>query len=210
VEDVTAFVDSIGEPVVVCGTSAGGVLALGAAARSPAVTAVVAYEPPAAEALCEQEAQRLEQPTGAMARAVAEGRLSDAMRAFVEFVANDDEVAALDAADYVETTAKYAPVLLKELELEAQADAFSPTDPSSLFRVSAPVLLLHGERTPLRWYTDAARHVADHVPHAEIHEVAGAGHAGPILKPEAIGDEVVRFLASCPSLHAPHAAAASA
>ena len=62
VEDITAFVDSIGEPVVLIGHSRGGVLALGEAARSSAVTAAVAYEPPAPEALGEEEAQRLEQP----------------------------------------------------------------------------------------------------------------------------------------------------
>ena len=113
VEDVAAFADSIGEPVVLVGHSAGGVLALGAAARSPAVTAVVAYEPPAGKALGEEEAQRLEQPTHTMARAVDEGRINDAMRSFVEFVANDDEMAALDAAEYVEATSKYAPILLQ-------------------------------------------------------------------------------------------------
>ena len=209
VEDVTAFVDSIGEPVALLGTSHGGMLALGAAARSSEVTAAVAYEPPAPEALSEEEAQRFEAPTEAMARAVTEGRLTDAMRSFAEFVVNDDELAAFRAVDYVETTAKYAPTLLTELQLEAQPGAFSPTNPALLAQITAPVLLLHGTRTPLRWFTDAVHHVANHVTDAEIREISGAGHAGPILQPETIANEVIRFLASTPTVHAPHATAAS-
>jgi pimeloyl-ACP methyl ester carboxylesterase len=206
---VTAFVDSIGEPVVVVGHSAGRLLALGAAEHCSAVTAVAAYEPPAGEALGEQEAQLLDQPIDAMARAVTEGRLSDAIRAFVEFVASDDEVTALDATDYRDTTARYAPVLLQELHLEAEPGAFSATDPSLLSRITAPVLLLHGTRSPLRWYTDAIDHITDHVPHAEVRQIAGVGHCGPITEPDTVVDELVRFLASAPSVHAPHAEAAS-
>ena len=123
VEDVTAFVDSIGEPV--------------------------AYEPPAPEALGEEEAQRLEQPTEAMAQAVTEGRRSDAVRAFVGFVVNDDELAAFHAVNSVETTAKYAPTLQTERELEAQPGAFSPTNPTLLAQITAPALLLHGTRKRL-------------------------------------------------------------
>ncbi len=210
VEDITAFVDSIGDQVVLVGHSAGGVLALGAAARCPAVAAVVAYEPPAPEALSEEEAQRLEQPIDAMAHALAQGQMTEAMRGFLEFVANDDEMAALDAADYVDSTAKYAPTLFQELQLEAQPLAFSPTAPSMLAEINAPVLLLHGTRTPLRWFTDAAHHVADHVTDAEVREISGAGHAGPILEPEAVADELVSFLATSPAVGPPHATAARA
>ena len=210
VEDITAFVDSVGEPVVLLGVSAGAVLALGAAARSSAVAGAVAYEPPAAEALGDEESQRFGQPIDAMARAITEGRQHDAMRGFVEFVANDEEVAAFDAAGYLDDVSTYAPILLRELELEARPETFSPTSPTVLAKITAPVLLLHGTRTPLRWFTDAVHHVADHVAHAEIRAVTGAGHAGPVLEPEAFADELVSFLAAAPALGAPHAAAASA
>ena len=209
VEDVTAFVDSIGDPVTLAGTSADAMLALGAAARSSAVAAVMAYEPPAPEALSENEAHQLEQPTDVMAQAVAQGQMTDAMRGFVEFVTNDDEMATLDAAGYLEDVSKYAPTLLQELQLEAQPEAFSPTDPSVLAEITAPVLLLHGTHTPLRWFTDAVHHVAEHVSHAQVRKVAGAGHGGPVLEPEAVAAELVSFLASSPTVHAPHAAAAS-
>ncbi len=207
VEDVTAFVDSIGEQVVLMGHSRGGVLALGTAARTSAVAAVVAYEPPAAEALGEEEAQSLEQPAEAMAGAVTEGRMTDAMRGFVEFVGNDDEVATLRAAGYVESASTYAPTLLEELTLEAQSKAFSPTGPQVLAEITAPVLLLHGTRTPLRWFTDAVGHVAAHVADATIREVPGAGHGGPLLESEAVAEELVSFLVSAPAANEAHTAA---
>jgi pimeloyl-ACP methyl ester carboxylesterase len=46
VEDLTAYVDSLGQPVALVGLSRGGALALEAANRAEQVTAVVAYEPP--------------------------------------------------------------------------------------------------------------------------------------------------------------------
>ncbi len=208
VEDITAFVDSIGEPVALFGHSRGGVLALGAAARSPAAAAVAAYEPPAAEALGDEEAQRLQQPIEAMAQAVAEGRMTDAMRGFVEFVGNDDEVATLHATGYLESASKYAPTLLEELTLEAQPEAFTPTSPSVLAAITAPVLLLHGSRTPLRWFTDAVGHVAAHVPDSEVREIAGAGHGAPVVEPHAVAEELVGFVASSPAANEAHTAAA--
>ena len=45
-EDVTAVVDSIGEPVTLLGHSYGGICALEAALRTPAVERLVLYEPP--------------------------------------------------------------------------------------------------------------------------------------------------------------------
>lgn len=208
VEDVIAFDDGIGEQVVLFGAWAGGVLAFGVAGRTSAVAAVVAYEPPAAEALGEQEARSLGQPTEAMARAVTEGRMTDAMRGFVEFVGNDDEVATLRAAGYVESASKYAPTLLKELTLETQPEAFSPTGPSILSEITAPGPAAPRHPYPLRWFTDAISHVAAHVADATAREIPGAGHGGPLLESEAVADELASFLVSSPAANEAHTAAA--
>jgi pimeloyl-ACP methyl ester carboxylesterase len=199
VQDLTMFVDSIGERVAVVGESAGGLLALGAAARTPAVGSVIAYEPPAPEAVSEDEARRLEQQVTQMARAVAEDRLTDAIRGFVGSVTNEEELAAFLASGYLEAASRYAALLLEELELEARPGAFSATHPAVLARVAVPVLLLHGERTTPRWLADAVHHVADHVPDAEVREITGAGHAGPLLAPAAVAAELSRFLAGTPA-----------
>lgn len=118
------------------------------------------------------------------------------------------EVATLCAAGYVESASKYAPTLLEEVTLETKPKAFSPTDPSILSEITAPVLLLHGTRTPLRWFTDAVSHVAAHVADATVREIPGAGHGGPLLESEAVADELVGFLVSSPAANETHTAAA--
>ncbi|QBI22007.1 alpha/beta hydrolase [Egibacter rhizosphaerae] len=124
--------------------------------------------------------------------------------------ANDEEMATLEAAGYVEDVATYAPTLLQEIQLESQPEAFSPTSPAALAEITAPVLLLHGSRTPLRWFTDAVGHVAAHTAESEVREIAGAGHGAPVIEPHAVAEELIGFLASSPAAGPPHAAAVRA
>jgi pimeloyl-ACP methyl ester carboxylesterase len=56
VEDATAFVDSIGEPVGVVGWSSGGQLGLAVLARCTSASVGAVYEPGVSEVLAEQEA----------------------------------------------------------------------------------------------------------------------------------------------------------
>ncbi|MFW5925901.1 MAG: alpha/beta fold hydrolase [Myxococcota bacterium] len=202
VQDVTAFVESIGEPVRLVGESAGGMLALGAAARSGAVAAVAAYEPVVFEVLPEEEGKRLEQTIERVREVAADGRLADAARAFAEPLVNDDELDAISASDYFETSGRYVPVLLEEMAQANQARGYSPTDPAVLERIVRPVLLMRGERTAFsRWFGEGVMHVARHVPDAQVLEIAGAGHWGPILAPEPIAEELLRFFEAAPEPH---------
>ncbi len=193
VEDVTSFAESIGEPVGLVGESSGAVLAIGAAARSAAVAAVAAYEPGASEALGSEEAALFEGTVERVERAVAEGRYADGARSFFDVIANDVELADITASNYAEEAARYVPVLLQEIHEESEPGAWSPTDPTVLARITAPVLLLRGADTALRWLSDGTRHVAAHVEHAEVRELAGVGHLAVALGAPAIADELVRF-----------------
>ncbi|TVR17870.1 MAG: hypothetical protein EA387_15790, partial [Nitriliruptor sp.] len=69
----------------------------------------------------------------------------------------------------------------------------NPTDPDALASITVPVLLLQGDRT-LPWFDRGNRHVVKHTPEAENRIIAGAGHGGPGLMPEAVADELARFL----------------
>lgn len=194
VEDVTAFVDSIGEPVYLFGESDGGALALGAAARTGMVSAVAVHEPPVFEVIDEQDATRFEETVARAADAVADGKPADAARIFSKFVANDDELAALSASGYFNEAARYMPTFLAELEQEEHAQGASPTDPALLAMITAPVLLLQGSRSALRdFFTVGVRHVADHVRDTRVREIAGSGHWGVALAPEPIAEKLVRF-----------------
>jgi pimeloyl-ACP methyl ester carboxylesterase len=193
VEDLVAFADSIGEPVRIMGESDGGTLALGVAQQAAAVAAVVAYEPFVASALGEDDLAGVGELVRHMNEAAAEGRLIDAARAFARGVANDDEFAALEAADYAEQSARYVPVFLRQFEQALEYEGPEPTDPEELAKISVPVLLLRGKDSGL-WVADAVRHVSQHLADPHVPEpLPGAGHWGPTLAPEPIARESTSF-----------------
>lgn len=195
VQDITAFVDSIGEPVGLVGVSGGGMLALGAAARTAAVAAVVAYEPVVFEVMSEDFRTRFRDAVGRMAEAARDGRAAEAAGTFLKLIANDEEVTALsEDPQGLEEVAQYLPIDLAEFREAIDFDGFSPTDPSVLERIAAPVLLLHGSRSALTWFTDSTRYVAHHVPDATVREIAGIGHLGHIIQPQRVAGELVAFL----------------
>lgn len=60
-------------------------------------------------------------------------------------------------------------------------------------RITAPTLLVRGERSDVLAAEDAAR-MAREIPDCTLVEVAGAGHSVPLDRPEAFADAVVPFL----------------
>jgi pimeloyl-ACP methyl ester carboxylesterase len=193
-EDVVSFVNSIGEPVMVFGGSDGATRALAAAAYSDAIFAVAAYEPIVSEVMTEDHLTMVQAIVGRVGEAVAEDRLADAARIFGELVANDDETASLEASGYFVEAGRYMPVYLQELEQASHSDAPSPTDPTLLAKISAPVLLLHGSETAGGdFYSDGLRHVVEHVADTRVRQIEGAGHFSAALVPQRIAEEVTRF-----------------
>lgn len=193
VNDIVAYVDSIQAPTGVVGWSAGATLALAAArALSDAVTAVAVYEPPLGALMNEDERAARGRTVVRMGELAADGRLTDAARAWAEFVFNPEEVAALESAGYLEAAGRYVPVLLTDIQQAMQSNAPEPADPEILKRILAPELVLHGLDTK-PFFTAAARHVAEHVPDARIQEIADAGHAAPLTHPGEVADALKRF-----------------
>ena len=199
VQDVTAFAESIGEPVGLMGWSGGAMLSLAAAQHADAVSAVAAYEPPVFQVLSEDVSAEMMETIERVGEVAAAGRLADAVRIWVEFVATDDELAAAAELGFFEALAPNVPVQLREFEQLFESDVSGPTDPSELATIDVPVLLLHGTRSvPDPWFVDSVRHVAAHVDDARVREIEGAGHLGPALEPEAVADELGRFFAATP------------
>ncbi len=200
VEDVVSFVRSIGEPVSLFGESDGGTLALGAAAHTDAVSTIAVYEPVVFDVADQDLMDLLDGALSRVGQAVADGRLTDAARVFSELVANDDELATLRQSAYLDEAGRYMPVLLQELEQDAQSDAPSATDPSLLNTVTAPTLLMHGARSARRdWFTDGIDHIADHVNDPQTREIPDAGHFGVAFQPRAIAEALIRFLTEAPT-----------
>ena len=55
---------------------------------------------------------------------------------------------------------------------------------------------IRGINNALRGFADAALHIAQHVSDPHVRLVPGAGHFAPVLAPEPIANELIRFFAS--------------
>jgi pimeloyl-ACP methyl ester carboxylesterase len=197
VDDVLAYVDSIGGPTGLVGWSVGANLALGAAARSDAVDAVALFEPPISMRglMDEQEQAVMGNAIARMGELAAEGNLTAAARAFAGGPFNDEEIAVAEDAGYFEAAGRYVPHLLNLLQQVMAYEGPTAEDPAVLGAISAPVLVLHGSDTRLPFHHASARHVADHVPNARVREIPGAGHAAPLTHPEALAKALTEFFA---------------
>jgi pimeloyl-ACP methyl ester carboxylesterase len=194
VEDVTAFADSIEEPVSCFAWSQGGLMALGAAAQTDAISALAVFEPFVPEVLPEDEFVRLIEVITQMTDDASAGRLVDASRAFVQWVSNEDEMADMAALGLFDGFASNVAAQLQEFAVISDSEAPSPTDPAELASITAPVLLLHGTRSiPGTFWPVGVRHVEAHVDEAQVRAVPGAGHSGPVCVPEAVAQEVSAF-----------------
>jgi pimeloyl-ACP methyl ester carboxylesterase len=186
VQDVIAFADGIGKPTGIVGYSSA--LALAAAARTAAISAVAAYEP-AVPAVASQDAARQQDAIERMISAADEGRLSDSVRIFFEEsgLFNEEEVAALRESGAFEAMAANVPAWCQEMPEYSRA-----VDASVLEQITVPVLLLQGTRTA-PWFRDSVRYVAEKLTDATVVTIPGAGHMGPRLAPEPVAGEIARF-----------------
>jgi pimeloyl-ACP methyl ester carboxylesterase len=195
VDDIVAYVDSVGGAAGLVGWSAGATLTLAAAAElSDAVSTVAVYEPPLAPSMDEQDRAVRGSTVARMGELAAEGRLTDAARLWASFVFNEVETAALESAGYLAAVGRYVPILLDDLRQAMQPGGPDPADPELLARISAPMLVLHGPDTR-PFFTAAVEHVADHVPNVRKHRIPGAGHAAPLTHPEAFAEALTTFCA---------------
>jgi pimeloyl-ACP methyl ester carboxylesterase len=196
VQNVVAIAASIDEPVGLVGHSLGGALVLGAAAKSHAVLAVAVYEPAVFEAPSEVDPSSSQEKATRTAEALAEGRLADAARMMIEGAATDYELATLSAEGAFDVWASNVEVAVQEMRQARESGRPSPTHPLALARITAPILYLHGARTPTTWYRKGARYLADHAANLRVVEIPGAGHFAPQLAAEAIANELIHFFTS--------------
>jgi pimeloyl-ACP methyl ester carboxylesterase len=180
----------------VAGWSAGVDAALAAAVDGRAVAAVALFESTVLRVIREDDLADLGATLQQVGAAVADGRLADAARAFHRFVANDVELAALDA-DYYERSGAAFPSLLRAVEAAEGYVGPEPTDPEALVRIDVPLLLLRGEQTRrTALYTDAEQYMAEHVPDPHLRALPGLGHFAPNLAPAPVAEALGSFFGS--------------
>ena len=194
-DDILAYIDSIEAPIGLVGWSGGANLALLAAGTQPdAVAAVAPIEPVANSVMDEHEQASLGGAIGRTGELAAEGRLTDAVRAFADWPFTDEDIAAAEDAGYFEAAGRYAPNLLSFFKQLMEYQGPMPDDPAVLGAIQARVLVLHGSDTK-PFMATSVRHVADHVLNARVQEIPGAGHAAPLTHPGALAEALTEFFA---------------
>jgi pimeloyl-ACP methyl ester carboxylesterase len=195
VEDLTAFVDSIGEPVCLVSWSGSGE-ALGAAAHSGAVAAMAAFEPVVGSVMREDDLARVGAAIEQVGMAAADGRLVDAVHAFAPGFCTDNEITALEETDFFVRWAGGIPAMLDFLQQDQSYGGPRSTDPEALGQITVPVLLLRGQETLLGLFADVEQHIAQHVADPHVRELPGLGHFAPLVAPEPIAKELISFFES--------------
>jgi len=192
-DDIASLADSVGEPVGLVGESGGAGRVLGAAARASSVAAVAVYEPAVASMLTDEDVARFEQGVMRMSALADEGDTAEAARTLLSVVAREEELAALPD-DYFQTAGGYVSVFLQELSQSVDHEGPDPFDPTSLGRITAPVLLLHGAETAMpESFSAAVQHVAQHVAEPRVVELPGVGHLAPAVAPEVVAPQLTGF-----------------
>ena len=197
-DDVVAYVESLGEPTGLVGWSGSGSPALAAAARTGAVSALALYEPTMGSVMDEQDRAAFVGAVAGMRGLAADGRLSQAVRAGAAWPFTDAETATVADAGYFDAAGRYVPNLLDVFAQLAQWDGPTADDPAILGAISAPVLVMRGQWAKPFWVR-GAQHVADHVLHAGTQVIPAAGHAGPLTHPEAVAEALAGFFSPSPT-----------
>jgi pimeloyl-ACP methyl ester carboxylesterase len=184
VADLAAVIEgsgAAGRPAVVVGHSYGGNVALALADRRPdLVAAVVTYETPLS--------WEPWWPGGSAGGDAVAWRHDpeEAAERFMRRLIGDDRWRRLPAATRAARRAE-GPAMIGELtDLRTGA----PWRPD---RIRVPVLAMHGE-SGHEHHRVGTELLAERLPDARVHTVAGARHFGPNTHPDAVADAVVAFV----------------
>lgn len=194
VDDVVAYVDSVGPHVGLVGWSAGGMV-LAVAAACDDVEAVAAVEPTMFHLMDDEERAGLVAAVGRLRELAADGNMSEAVRAFLGVPFRETELEDVDASGYFDAAGRYTPTLLNQLAQTMESEGPGPDDPSVMGAISAEVLVLCGSDTK-PFLRAGASYVASHVPRAALREMPGVGHAAPLTHPEVVAEALGDFFSS--------------
>jgi pimeloyl-ACP methyl ester carboxylesterase len=184
-DDLATLIEQLDAgPALVTGSSYGGLVTLGLAARRPdLVRAVTVHEPPAAAA-----GEPFLDTARSIAGLIASGAGEEGARRFVEEVALGPGAWDLMPAPMRETFVFNAPTFVAE-----QADpAWNRLDYDALRAYAGPILVTKGGASS-PFLQGLAERLATQLPEAETAVIDGAGHAPHLSHPEAYGGALTAF-----------------
>ena len=176
-------------PLVLCGASMGGMVAMEAARQAPARVAGLALIGTTAR----PESAEMRDVRENAIRLFEQGRLREVIEPNVHFAFHPDHAAdPAIAADYLEFVLRAGP---QQLVRQNRAVIARPDARAHLPRLRCPVLVMHGEADELV-PPDNARETAALMPHAQLVIVERCGHMLTMERPAAVSAALRDWLAA--------------
>lgn len=187
--ELAAIVARAGAPVHLVGHSYGGLLALIHARTQPSTVRSLALYDPVAFGILQDEpdAEQLVADAAPLAHA-ADGGTAPWFERFVDYWNGAGTWSAMPE----QARAAFLRVGRK-VHLEVQSLLGDRTPAFAYAPITAPTLLLTGERTPIAEKRVVQR-LAKAIVNTRVIELAGAGHMGPITHADAVNDAIVAHI----------------
>lgn len=190
--DLAALLDALDiAQAHIAGASLGGLIALEFAVTEPArVASLVLLAPalpdidPSPELLGYAEAEE---------QAIAVGRIEDAIAINVRMWAGSSTTATRELVADMQRTA-----LGLQLREGAEPEDLEPPIGARLHTITAPTAIAVGDGD-VADFERIAQRLRRELPHASLHEIAGAGHLLSLDRPEAVAELILRHLARQPA-----------
>lgn len=190
VEDLEALIAEAGGSASVFGMSSGGVLALEAAARGLPITKLAIYEPPFTDE--DDRQRRAREYATKLTGLLSEGRRGDAAELFMTTLGMPEEmVGQMRGGPMWPALEALAPALAYDSAVMGNSSRGGSLPAERVAAVATSTLVLDGGGSP-GWMRDAARRVADALPHGQHRTLEGQTHD---VAPEALAPALVEFFA---------------
>ena len=172
VQDISALIDAVGEPVFLYGHSSGAALALEAAMKlSKRIAKLAIYEVPYAIDNNARNAANVYYKT--LKKLLIAGRNDDAVALFVQSVGvSDNQIQAMKLLPMWKGLVKLAPTLAYDSEVLGEGHALPA---ARLSKITIPTLVMHGG-AGAPFMRDAASAVSEAIPQAQLCTLAHQTH----------------------------------
>jgi pimeloyl-ACP methyl ester carboxylesterase len=192
-DDVVSFVQSLDgrAGIVEWGSDLWGPVA---AAAPDAVSGVAIYDTGLDSVMDEALAAQFGDVIRGVAERADDGRVEEAAEFLIEhshLIYSEEDYHDEVSQRFWREAAPNIPVLMQQLAHAAEAPSGATSDPNTLARIQAPVLLMRGARSH-PWFRRCIDYLVERLPNATVRDV-DAAHFGPYLAPAEIARELSTF-----------------
>lgn len=192
-DDLAGLIEVLGvAPANVVGNSFGASIALGLAARRPALfRTLCAHEPPLLSLAADDPVvKQVGETIGPVLELIERGEADTAARDFVENIAEGPGAWEMMSEEERASMAAQA----RTFAGEQRDSAWAEIDLDALGRIAFPVLFTQGDQSPL-FFSKVIARLAEAIDSAEVRTMPGAGHVPHMTHPGEYVSAISRFVA---------------